>query len=191
MKKLITLFFFSLLFLAGHSQSKTGGFRVGLNLAQWNVSVSGGGQSASATSSTRTGFLLGLYRKRMFNDKSGIQYEFFYNSIGAKSGSTSVATNYLSLPIFYRYNASEQVHFLVGPQASYLLSVDPGDKSGLNDFDLGLVFGLGADFDKVNIGIRYNLGLTNILKTSSISGLDIKTTNVGWQIVMGIKAFGN
>lgn len=166
------------------------GARAGVNFA--NESISGGGFTASPDS--RTSFLLGAYAKIMFSDKMGIQPELFYSSLGAKSGSDVLKTNYLSLPIFFRYNVTENVHFLAGPSFSMLLSAK--DESGgssadvkdqFNTMDIGVVPGIGVDFGPFNAGIRYSIGVSNIAKDAS-SGYTVK--NTAFQIVAGYKLFG-
>ena len=60
--------------------------------------------------------------------------------------------------------------------------------------DVGAVFGLGADIGKFNLGLRYTIGFSNIIKnpTGSIPGFSFKqeVSNVGWQIVAGYRLFG-
>ena len=199
----ILLFLFSANILL--SQSRSGGFRGGINLAQWKLTVTYQGASASQTSDTKTGFLIGLFQTYMFNKNVGIQPEIFYNSNGSILNGATFTTNYVSVPVFFRYNMSDQFHLLGGPQLSILASADcsvPGAGSGsikeyVNSTDFGLVFGLGGDFGRFNLGVRYNLGLTGVFNSSfnnlafGNSGIDAKFTNVGWQIVCGAKAFGN
>lgn len=125
--------------------------------------------------------------------------------MGARSGSSSIGVNYASLPIFFRYNITNQFHLLGGPQIGYLISADGQSTSptggtitnnidNLNSMDFGTVFGLGVDFGKFNLGLRYTIGLTNIVKnpTGSAQGFSYKqeTSNVGWQFVAGYRLFG-
>lgn len=192
MKKLLSLFAFA--FLATtllNAQSFSIGARAGLNLAKETAS----GGSGSVSLNTRTSFLLGGYATILFNDNLGLQPELFYSSLGATSGSDVEKLNYISLPIFFRYNVNENVHFLLGPQISILMSAK--DKVGgtttdvkgnFNSTDLGIVPGVGVDFGKFNAGLRYALGLSNIAKNAP-SGYSLK--NNVFQIVVGYKIFSN
>lgn len=205
MKKLICASVFLCLTSPLFSQGRSGGFRGGLNLAQWKLTASYQGQSASQTSDTKTGFLIGLYQTFMFTREIGIQPEIFYNSNGGIFSGATFTTSYVSVPVFFRYNMSDQFHMLGGPQLGILVSADgsvSGGGSGsvkeyMNSTDFGFVFGLGGDFGKFNVGVRYNMGITGIFNSNfnnmafGGSGIDAKFTNVGWQIVCGIKAFGD
>lgn len=173
-----------------NSQSISIGARAGLNLAKQTISGSG----ISASPDSRTSFILGGYATIMFNDNMGIQPELFYSGTGAKSGSATERINYLTLPIFFRYNVTKNVHFLGGPQIGILLSAK--DESGgtttdikdqVNSTDIGFVPGVGVDFGPFNAGLRYSIGLSNIAKNST-SGFTVK--NNIFQIVVGYKLFG-
>lgn len=159
----------------------------------------------STTTDTRTGYLIGFYYSFLFSDQFGLQPELLYNSMGAKVGSSTISLNYVSLPVFVRYNATEQLHFLAAPQLSYLLSgkgetTSPSGttstdvKDTITSADLSLSGGLGVDLKNFNIGLRYVLGLNNIAKnpSGSASGFDYeyKLRNRGWQIVAGYRLSG-
>jgi hypothetical protein len=177
------------------AQSIGFGARAGLNFANEKISSSFG----SVSPSTRTIIMLGGYAKIMFTEKMGIQPELFYSGMGAKdsnpsSGTETYKTNYLSLPVFFRYNVTSQVHFLAGPQFGILLSAKYTDASGTTDIksnfnssDFAAVIGAGVDFGPLNAGLRYNFGLSNIAKNTT-GGETVKNTL--FQIVAGFKLFG-
>jgi hypothetical protein len=184
------------LLLAGvvtaNAQGVSIGLRAGLNFA--NQSVSSGTSPDSYTS-----FVAGAYAKIMGGGKIGIQPELLYNGLGAKesdaSGTTTVKTNYLSIPIFFRYNVIPQVHLLAGPQFGILLSAEATNSFGsfdikdqINSSDFGGVVGAGVDFGPFNAGLRYNFGLSNISKDTSAGTPTVK--NTVFQIVAGFKLFG-
>jgi len=191
------------------SQTFSGGLRGGINFAQWkqNIQISStqtGTISTALTTDSRTGYLIGIYYTIMFSENVGLQPELFYNSVGSRSGSSSISINYASLPIFLRYNITNQFHLLGGPQIGYLISADGQNtsptggattniKDNINSIDLSGVFGIGVDLRKINLGLRYSIGLTNIIKnpTGSSQGFSFKqeVSNVGWQIVAGYKLF--
>ncbi|MCZ8072187.1 MAG: porin family protein [Bacteroidota bacterium] len=218
MKNILLFFFLCFVQFLCSAQSISGGIRIGLNLAQSSQSATVSGNvfgspvnlSQSLTSDTRVGFTAGTFLTFMFNKELGLQPELVYNSNGYKIQSTTVTTNYLSLPVFIRYNINQNFHLLGGPQLGYLLSAEANDptfspvqsgspsqsslKDQLNSLDFGFTFGLGVDIQKFNIGVRYNLGIANTIKDSkgSLQGLnyEIKAVNLGWQFVVGAKIFG-
>ncbi|MBY0434817.1 MAG: PorT family protein, partial [Cyclobacteriaceae bacterium] len=152
------------------SQTFSGGVRGGMNFAQWkqNIqinSIQTGTISSALTSDTRTGYLIGIYYTIMFSKNVGLQPELFYNSVGSKSGSSTINVDYASLPVFLRYNITNQFHLLGGPQIGYLISADGQNtsptggvttsiKDNINSIDFGGVFGIGVDVRKFNFGLR-------------------------------------
>lgn len=210
MRFLLVTFYLTILSVTIHAQKLSGGLRGGINFAQWKQevilnSLQTGTISTAFTSDSRTGYLLGIYYTLMFNQKIGLQPELLYNSVGSKSGSSTINVNYVSLPVFLRYNIADRVHVLGGPQASYLISAEGQNtsptgavttniKDSLTSMDFGIVLGLGVDLGKLNLGIRYFVGFTNIAKnpTGSSSGVNFKQdiSNRGWQVLAGYRLFG-
>lgn len=122
--------------------------------------------------------------------------------------------NYLQLPILasYRIALSDNVkwHINAGPylaygiggkvkwEASYDGESEKGDykafgvadedsddeKGGLKRFDAGLSFGTGVSFDKVYVGLTYDLGLANIADEDAW-GKDYKLKNRNFAITVG------
>jgi len=196
MKKLLLPF---CLLLAGvvttNAQGVAIGARAGLNLANQSISSSG----VSVSPDSRLGFFVGAYAKIMVSDKIGVQPELFYSSVGSKwpdagSGVQTIKTDYLTLPVFFRYNVTDNFHLLAGPQFGILMSASNKDNSGTNDIkdqlnssDFSGVVGAGLDFGPLNAGLRYNFGLSNIEKNAP-SGETVK--NNVFQIVAGFKLFG-
>lgn len=191
MKKLL----FSLcLLLTGsttlYAQSFSMGARAGLNFAKETVTGSG----ASISGITKTSFLLGGYAKYMFTDKIGFQPEFFYSSLGTRSDPIIENLNYLSIPVMLRYNVTENVHFLAGPQLSILVSAKEVSDGRITDiknhfkpYDLSVTLGVGVDFGPFNAGLRYCIGMLNI---SNDAPTGFMVRNNAFQIVGGYKLFG-
>jgi len=98
------------------------------------------------------------------------------------AGETNIKLSYLNLPIMAKYYVTNKFSFEAGPQIGVLLSAKneygytgtiqgvPVSESGeidikddLNSIDFGINFGAGYDFnDKISVGLRYNLGLSEI-----------------------------
>ena len=201
MKKLMFIVcFLSLGMMEASAQSFGLGARAGMNISNQSISVSG----ASVSPSSKMGYLVGAYAKIMFSDNFGIQPELFLSSVGSKwptslTGGTSDATfrmNYISLPVFFRYNVNDNFHLLAGPQLGILLSADAiysgqttDMKSDFNSSDIGGTFGAGVDFGAFNAGVRYNFSFGNASTSSgNFSGSTVKNTAI--QIVAGYRLFG-
>ncbi len=84
--------------------------------------------------------------------------------VGAKQvGSAEVKINGKALPEKY-YNYVEKQYGVRPGKSS-------GDsKKGFKSTDLGMNFGLGYKMDKVNFGVRYSLGVTDIVKNRKGDG---------------------
>lgn len=179
--------------VTSNAQGVSIGLRAGLNIANQSISASG----VSVSPDSRLSFLAGAYAKIMVSDKIGVQPELFYSSIGAKwpdqgFGVETIKTDYLTLPVFFRYNVTDNFHFLVGPQFGILMSANGTDNSGTQDIkdqlkssDFSGVVGAGLDFGPINAGLRYNFGLSNI---NNSGGSTVK--NNVFQVVAGFKLFG-
>ena len=179
--------------LAAKAQSFSVGVRGGINFS--SISESGG---SGGSYGTRTGFLLGGYTSIMFSSKMGIQPELFYSSAGATAsdptvGAITYKVDYISLPVFFRYNFNDMFHVLAGPQFSILASskaTAQGTTIDWQDYtsssDVSAVLGLGGDFGPFNAGLRYCAGLTNVEKNSG----GATATNSVIQIVAGYKFLG-
>jgi len=97
----------------------SGGVRLGGNLS--NLKWSAG--DLSMTDDSKFGLLAGVYLTAMLSDRVGIQPELAYSSMGSKQDEDgTVKLNYIALPVLLRYQIVDQIHLLVGPQASFLMS---------------------------------------------------------------------
>lgn len=157
----------------------TGGIRAGLNLAD----MSGDDVDVDM----KAGFQVGLYFVGNLSEKLAVQPELVYSALGGKDDET-FKVNYISIPLFLRYNINEMVNVHLGPQFNILTSAKYGDtdvKDGLKGLDTGLALGVGLDFDAFNAGLRYYAGLTNI---NDEGDGDLKNNAI--QIVVGYRLFG-
>lgn len=170
----------------------SGGVRVGGNLS--NLHYTDGGD-ISESDDSKIGPLFGLYLTAMFSDQFGIQPELVYSAMGSKDGDAKLKLNYIALPVLARYQVAEQFHILLGPQIGFIASAkyaegdeDEDIKEDVESLDVSGVIGVGADFDRFNVGVRYALGFTSMF--DSAEG-DIKVKNRALQLVLGYRLFGN
>ena len=123
-----------------------------------------------------------------------------YGSLKSVSDS-KIKLGYLNIPLMFQLKATEKFYVEAGPQIGFMLSAtndvtrtttngsstetrseSTDIKSDLNTVDFGLNFGAGYNFTKnVNVGLRYNLGLSNIAKDSP----DYKVKNSVFSLAVG------
>jgi len=113
-----------------------------------------------------------------------VQPEVLYSMEGAKEDGTDskLMLNYVNIPLMLKYTDPSGFFGEFGPQIGFLTSAkakEDGDTEDIKDFFKSTNFsvGIGAGFNftpSVGVGLRYNLGLSNI---SEDSEADIKTGN--------------
>jgi hypothetical protein len=203
MKKVyLTSLVIAVAFSAAFSQGVSGGIRAGMNVANLSSSVGSVPQGVSVTTAdtnTKVGFQFGAYLKIMTSEKFGIQPELIYSQMGASAptGQTgSLNLNYLSIPVLLRFNVTKNFSLQAGPQLGVLLAASQSNgsttidtKDATNATDLGGAFGFGLDFGKFNVGARYYLGFSNLIKDLP-AGFDIKQKTNAFQLVLGYQLFG-
>lgn len=129
----------------------------------------------------RYGFNIGVYGQVFSNETFAIQPELMYSTRGAKAEygglidqTVKFNLNYLDLPVLAVFKLGDAAEIHVGPYASFLLNsntsysgdlgsgTDEIDRDHLKPFDFGLAGGFGLNFGPMQVGARYNLGLTEI-----------------------------
>lgn len=139
-----------------------------------------------------TSFNAGVYATLPLTDFMAIQPEVLYSRKGAEmvynnafvSGTAKFKLNYIEVPVLLKVNLAKNLSVHAGPYFSYLVDAqitnetDSGsfdfeetyDNDDFNKFDAGLAAGIGLDFDKFGIGVRYNYGLSTVGKERTIAG---------------------
>ncbi|HEY3403327.1 MAG TPA: porin family protein [Ohtaekwangia sp.] len=197
MKKLIVLFVVIAISASGVTAQVTGGAKVGLNLANFS------GDDADG-SDIRPSVHIGAYLNHPISETFSFQPELLYNSVGAKESiddpdigelDATMKLSYLSMPLMFIYSTGS-INFQAGPQLGFLVgakakieamgeSVEVDVKSEFKDIDLGLNFGLGGNFGKANLALRYYLGLSNI---ADAEDADLKNSVIS--LSLGVRLFG-
>jgi opacity protein-like surface antigen len=139
----------------------------------------------------KVGFAIGGFAEVKLSDKFAVQPELLYSILGAKEGDVSANLNYIVIPVMAKYFVADQFSLEAGPQLGILMSAKATDgdnsadiKDGFNTTDFGFNFGAGYDVtEDINIGLRYSLGLSNILKDSG----DFKSNNTNIALSFGYK----
>jgi long-subunit fatty acid transport protein len=189
-------------FSFANAQDVKFGAKAGLNISSITGDTDGFGDISS-----KVGFQVGGFAEIKVSDKFAIQPELLYSAQGAKAkiseegvsikGTQKLA--YLNIPVMAKYYVTEGFSLEAGPQLGFLLSAEQeatvsfegesvtdsaDNKEDFNSIDFG--FNLGAGYDvteNINLGVRYSIGLSNILKDSG----DIKQNNSNIAIAVGYK----
>lgn len=146
----------------------------------------------------RYGFNVGVYGQVFSTETFAIQPELLYSTKGARAEYSGLIDqtvkfnlNYLDLPVLAVFKLGDAAEIHIGPYVSYLLNSnisysgdlgngsDEIDRDHLRPFDFGLAGGVGLNFGPMQVGARYNLGLTEIADSDVARTLigDAKNSN--------------
>jgi hypothetical protein len=152
------------------------GVKANYNLA--SVMHSGAGTSGD-TYSGKSGFSGGVLALMPISGSLYLQPEIVYSGQGtnvSNSGeSGSLNFNYLNIPVLAKYQSSSGFFGETGPQVGFVLSSNVKTQGVTVDFkdytqsvDFSWAFGVGYKLQDMGLGfdIRYNLGLTNMVKNT-------------------------
>lgn len=171
------LLFFGANFMTAQAQNTSIGLRGGLNFAKIS------GDDVSPDTKSKLGVNFGALLTYSITSNFGITGELNFTGKGYKDGSSDVTVgiNYLEIPIYGAYyfgaaDASLRPKIFAGPTVGILMTATAkGDDTDLDlkefyePLELGAVFGVGVhkrvgDGNWVCIDLRYNLGVTDIIK---------------------------
>lgn len=189
-----------------NAQKAEFGVKGGLNASIFS------GDTEGVDFKSRTGFNVGAFVAIKISDKITLQPELIYSSQGAEAknveavveavlynGDVKFNLSYLNIPVMFKYYVAEKFNLEVGPQIGFLTSAETSTtldgfsqsfeqdaKDYFESVDFGFNLGAGYDFTKkFSAGIRYNLGVANVVKTAS--GDDSKTQNSVFSLSIGYK----
>lgn len=203
MKKVILSLVLISTFTFTNAQKAKIGAKIGLNIANANVT----GESVPSMSSVAN-LHIGGFAEFNISKKVSFQPELLYSMQGSKF-SQAIALNqtvyntnntfklsYINIPLMVKYYPQEKFYFEAGPQIGFLtsakLEVEVSNygtntqdaKELFESLDFGLNFGLGYNFTKrITSNLRYNLGLANIANTES--GDDTTINNRVFSVSLG------
>ena len=118
----------------------------------------------------------------------------YFSGLGAKKGKSSIALNYLEIPVLIKYGiqASDDIAVLpfVGPTFRYGLFGDKWKTEGegkVNSFggdrfkraDMGIKLGCGAEYNKLYLELGYEFGIINIAGWKAANGIDDGSSHNG------------
>jgi len=198
MKNSLLLFLF--IFMATFAFGQLG-LKAGANIS--NISTD---EDNIENLKSKIGFQGGLmYRIKLLNILA-IQPEVLYTRKGADyeilGAEVEANMDYLDIPLLLILQFDSGLQFHGGLQASYLLQSSvkyanvsfmvenefEADREDFEDFDYGLVAGIGYLFKNVSIDLRYTRGLKDFEKDTSIGDLEItpSSKHFGLQASLGI-----
>lgn len=180
----------------GTTDSRNTGFGVkgGYSLSNFF----GDGKDAFPKRDNLNTFHAGVYGQLGFNNFSSVQIELLYSRKGIRfddgSGQSDLRLDYLSLPILYVGNVTENISFHIGPEISLLTKVNSNGKdldlkaNGFNSVDFSGVAGVEARVGPARVGARYDLGLARVLSDGTYIGApsSARITNQTIQLYVGI-----
>ncbi|WMJ73843.1 porin family protein [Cytophagaceae bacterium ABcell3] len=178
--KVVVLLIAGLIFSSNSAFAQKSGFgiRGGFNYNQFQ-------DSEGLYGGDLYGYHMGVFGIIGFSRSFALQPELLYSREGSVNRSPGTATDpvtdmplenyerrveYLDLPVFLRINVTRGLHFLAGPQASYLLRsrhqfASPEGATGVtsgdveNRLEYAAVVGLGYEFfSGFSLGVRYGRG---------------------------------
>jgi Outer membrane protein beta-barrel domain len=166
-KTLYVVFCFCL--IQGVSAQWRFGVKAGYNLSDISIS----GNNVASSSSSISGFNIGLLVKIPLCHHFSLQPELMYSGQGASLTDTSAQLryNYINVPVLFKYQHGSGLFAETGPQLGFLVSAnltgsgkDADVTSSTQPSDFSWVFGIGYKVPKKRMGadLRYNLGISNI-----------------------------
>ncbi|AYN05038.1 porin family protein [Flavobacterium sp. 140616W15] len=194
MKKITLSIVAVLAFGFANAQEVKFGVKGGINLSTLTGDIE--------DTSSKVGFQVGGFAEIKLSDKFSVQPELLYSAQGAKrdfngfdidemevvSADLTYKLAYINVPVMAKYYVAEKFSLEAGPQIGFLVSakgkVSGGGDSSEEDIkdlyksiDFGVNFGAGYDFtENVSVGVRYNLGLSNIAKNEEGDNAKIKNS---------------
>jgi hypothetical protein len=159
----------------------------------------------------RVGFHAGVYGQLFASDAFAIQPEVLYSTKGSRvmrntgiiDQETKFNLNYLDIPVLAVFKLGEAAEIHAGAYWSYLLgaNIDQDgdlsndfrtvDRDNFDDWDYGLVGGIGFNLGGVQLGARYNYGLNTIARSTGAKAMLGNSKNQVAQLYLAFRLSGN
>ncbi len=188
--------------LSVSAQGPSVGVKVGGNLSNFH-------KGEVNDNNARFGFNLGLMGRTSADEAIGLQAELLYTTNGTKTTYSSFGKyvnqtvdyklGYIQLPIMVSLRFGQSAFEIqAGGYAAYLVSADVTttgdfgngtnslDKSNFNSLDAGLVGGIAFNPGPLQIGLRYDYGLTNIANSADATAFLGSAKNSCAQLYLAI-----
>jgi hypothetical protein len=180
------------------------GFKGGLNFSNLYV-------NDANSENARLGWHAGFYGQLLSSEAFAIQPEVNFSTKGSRvtqhSGiidqETKYNFSYIDIPVLAVFKLGRAAEIHVGPYWSYLVNAnvtsngDLGngsktfDRNNFDNWDYGLVGGIGFNLGGVQLGARYNYGLNTIARTSAAKAMLGNSKNQVAQIYLAFNLNAN
>jgi hypothetical protein len=193
-----------LVLLSASAQGPHFGVKVGANLSNLH-------DNEVTDDNARFGFHIGVMGRTAADQAIGLQAELLYTTLGNRTDysaffglvdqSVDFNLNYIQLPVMVSFRLAEGAFEIqAGGYAAYLVNAkvttdgDLGDgeddleTDNFNSMDFGLVGGLAFNGGPVQVGVRYNYGLTRISDSDAADSIlgDAKNSCAQLYIAVGM-----
>ena len=180
-------------------------------VGEWSFMPKAGLNLATMTNDddakTRSAFTVGGEFGYVASPNVALSFGAMYSQQGCKAKfqgiDGTIKMDYINVPVIAAYRVTDNLSVKVGLQPGFLINdkvkissngvtaevgLEESYKSAgmdvtLNSFDLSIPIGISYDFDKIQLELRYNAGLTKVLSTPSGDG----TKNSVIQFTIGYK----
>ena len=139
----------------------------------------------------KPGVHAGIYLNADLEERTGLAIELLYSDKGVNA-ITNIHLHYFAVPFLARYRLQENWIVEAGPELAYLFSAQSkyGNLNHIwdNKVDLGLDLGLQYSLSRLTIGLRFNAGVSSVIRTAvGSSGDRLKYQNRTLQLSMGYR----
>lgn len=163
---------------------------------------------AVEANSIKLGINGGIYLRLAINDFVSFQPEIIYTMKGGKleynsfvNGTAKISLNYMEVPLLAVVNITKNINLQGGIYLASLSNVQIKNKGGsynfeqalnkdnFKSFDYGLSCGIGGDFDKLSVGLRYDYGIRSIGNKTTFNSQSYRfpdARNSAFQIYVGL-----
>lgn len=148
------------------------GIRAGMNFSTMTFLDNSLPPENSTETTGKSGGVLGLLMIVPLSGNFFIQPEYLYSQMGGftKYPQTKIDLNYLSMPVFLRWEAMPRFSLLAGPQLDFLINAKQKAQQSAEDLteniearSLGVTFGTDILFYQAFLlGIRYVVGINDV-----------------------------
>ncbi|MEO9871972.1 porin family protein [Ekhidna sp.] len=187
------------LVIGAHAQNFRSGIKGGFNYSSLYV-------DDVEDRKIRPGFHIGVFGQTPLGEATALQTELLYTTAGNRTtynsgpfdGEVDFNLNYLQLPVLLNFKVADILEIHAGGYAALLLGANTSsegdfgssfqelDRDNFESLDFGVAAGVGVNLSALQIGLRYNLGLTEIAKSSSAQDLLGDSKNVVGQVYIAL-----
>lgn len=155
------------------------GLKGGVNFANLHYKANNQSENGERLLAFHVGLFFDKENTKTFSIQPEILFSMQGNEIATPTGNIKEQLGYFIFPILFKYQAVEQMALYAGPQVGLLVFGNEINGAKVKDYykPIDLSLSAGIEFmasEKVRVGGRYNLGLSNIDDFDDSGELKIK-----------------